>query len=206
MLKLLISGEASRLQPGDATLRVLVSDLLGKKVAGGDMPLTHGNEDTLPFSTNVSVPPGTYIVRVAVMDSGGRVGSVDHRADARDVQLGPLTATGPVLVRVPRNDRDAVSRPGFRPAGRAARARAGSRRRRHSLWKQRTSSSKSRQPSTDRLSFVQPLRHFHAGSRQGMAVAQAVADMRVPPGWYILVRAKVKSETKQSANCVARLP
>src|SRR6185436_4467079 len=64
MLKLLISGEASRVQAGDATARILVSDLLGKKVAGGDMPLTHGNEDTLPFSTNVSVPPGTYIVRV----------------------------------------------------------------------------------------------------------------------------------------------
>jgi len=66
---------------------VLISDLLGKRVAGGEMPLTHSNEETLQFSTNVSVAPGTYIVRVAVMDSGGRVGSVDHRADARDVQL-----------------------------------------------------------------------------------------------------------------------
>ena len=101
-LKLLISGEASRLQTGDATLRVLVSDLLGKKIAGGDMPLSHAQRgDAAVLDAIVSVAPGTYIVRVAVMDSAGRVGSVDHRADARDVQLGPLSATGPVLVRVP---------------------------------------------------------------------------------------------------------
>ena len=35
------------------------------------------------------------------MDSTGRVGSVEHRVDARRVPVGPLSATGPVLVRVP---------------------------------------------------------------------------------------------------------
>ena len=50
---------------------------------------------TLPFSTNISVPPGTYIVRVAVMDSAGRVGSVDHRVDAREVSSGRSPRPGP---------------------------------------------------------------------------------------------------------------
>ena len=51
-----ITGEASRLQPGDVTLRVLVSDLDGKRIAGGELPLAHRSEDTLPFSTNIGVP------------------------------------------------------------------------------------------------------------------------------------------------------
>ena len=55
----------------------------------------------LPFSTNVGVPPGSYIVRLGIMDGAGRVGSVDHRAEVKDVPLGGLTATGPILVRVP---------------------------------------------------------------------------------------------------------
>ena len=43
-LKLVITGEASRLQPGDVTLRVLVSDIDGKRIAGGEMPLSHGTK------------------------------------------------------------------------------------------------------------------------------------------------------------------
>ena len=49
----------------------------------------------------MGVTPGQYIVRVAVQDSTGRVGSVEHRVDARRVPVGPLSGTGPVLVRVP---------------------------------------------------------------------------------------------------------
>ncbi|HUR32161.1 MAG TPA: VWA domain-containing protein, partial [Vicinamibacterales bacterium] len=90
--RLLVSGEVSRAQPGDATLQVVVSNLEGKRVTAGEVSLAHASGDTLPFSTNVSVPPGSYIVRVGVMDGGGRVGSVDHRVDVRDVTLGKLTA------------------------------------------------------------------------------------------------------------------
>ena len=98
--RVLLSGEISRAQPGEATLRLLVSDLQGKKITSGEVALAHGGASTLPFSTNVPLPPGSYIVRIGVMDSAGRVGSVDHRVEVRDVPLGALTATGPVLVRV----------------------------------------------------------------------------------------------------------
>lgn len=57
--------------------------------------------DGLHFSTAVPVPPGSYIIRIGLMDSAGRVGSVEHRVDANRTALGPFTATGPVLVRVP---------------------------------------------------------------------------------------------------------
>ena len=97
----MLTGEASRLQPGEATFQLLVRDLEGKKIAAGEQPLGETAGDTLPFSTNLPVPPGSYIVRLAVMDGAGRVGSVDHRVEARPATLGTLSATGPMLVRVP---------------------------------------------------------------------------------------------------------
>ena len=55
----------------------------------------------LPFSTNIGVPRGSYIVRVAVMDSAGRTGSVDHKAEVIDARFGSMSARGPLFVRVP---------------------------------------------------------------------------------------------------------
>ena len=190
-IKLLISGEASRLQAGDATVRMLISDLLGKRVAGGDIPLSHANEGVLPFSTNVSVAPGTYIVRVAVMDSAGRVGSVDHRADARDVQIGPLSATGPVLVRVPRNEGTPyLALDSVRQDERLAleidlegeRARL------------ETADVEFEIASTvDGPALLRPTAAITRSSQQGSALAQSVADMRVLPAGTYFVRAKVTS-------------
>ncbi len=108
---MLVSGEAARAQPGDATLHLPVSDLNGKKITSGQAPLMYPGGDALPFSTNIGVPPGSYIVRIGVIDSAGRVGSVDHRVDVRDVTLGSMTATGPMLVRVPPDPRE---KPGSR--------------------------------------------------------------------------------------------
>jgi VWFA-related protein len=187
-IKLLISGEASRIQNGDATVRMLVSDLLGKRVAGGDMPLTHSNEDTLPFSTNVSVPPGSYIVRVAVMDSGGRVGSVDHRADARDTQLGPLSAMGPVLVRVPRNDTPYLALDSVRQDERLALELdlEGDATRLESTDVEFEIAS-----TADGPALIRPTAAISRTTRQGSALAQSVADMRVLPAGTYVVRAKV---------------
>ncbi len=187
-LKLMISGEASRIENGDATVRMLISDLMGKRVAGGDMPLTHSNEATLPFSTNVSVPPGTYIVRVAVMDSGGRVGSVDHRADARNTQLGPLSAMGPVLVRVPRNDTPYLALDSVRQDERLALELdlEGDATRLESADVEFEIAS-----TADGPALLRPAAAISRTTRQGSAVVQSVADMRVLPAGTYVVRAKV---------------
>ena len=100
-VKLVLAGEVSRVQPGEATFQVLVRDLEGNQVMAGEQPLGGASSDVLPFSMNMPVPPGSYILRVAVMDSAGRVGSVDHRTDVGLVRVGDLSAAGPVLVRVP---------------------------------------------------------------------------------------------------------
>jgi VWFA-related protein len=190
--RLLVSGEALRAQPGEATLRLLVSDLQGKKITAGEVPLAHADGDSLPFSTNIAVPPGTYIVRVAVIDSAGRVGSVDHRVEARDVPLGALNATGPVLVRVPR---DSESEPRL--------ALDGVRQDERLAIEVDLEGDKARlegagvefeiAATSDGPALVHAPAALSPGPREGSMFAQGVADMRVlPPGAYV-IRARVTS-------------
>ena len=51
-------------------------------VLAGEQPVGEPRGDGLVFTANVPVAPGSYVVRVAVIDGAGRVGSVDHRIDA----------------------------------------------------------------------------------------------------------------------------
>jgi VWFA-related protein len=89
-VKLVLTGEATRLEPGDAKVQVLVRDLDGKKLMAGEQAIGEPNGEGLSFTANVPILPGSYIVRVAVIDGNGRVGSVDHRADVRPAALGEL--------------------------------------------------------------------------------------------------------------------
>jgi VWFA-related protein len=100
-LKLVLAGEAYRVDPGEATFRVAVRDMAGTKILTGEQPIGEPTGEGLAFSANLPLMPGKYIVRVAVMDGAGRVGSVDHRVDIQQTSLGPVFATGPMLVRVP---------------------------------------------------------------------------------------------------------
>jgi VWFA-related protein len=192
-IRLVLIGNASRLRPGPVTFQVLVRDLAGKKVAAGEQPLGETAGDTLPFSTNLSLPLGSYIVRVAIMDGEGRVGSVDHRVEARPTTLGTIGATGPLLVRVPNRtgaearfavdtvqqderlalevDLEGAKDPG--PGGTDVAFEIAS--------------------TADGPALVRAQGHVTLGSREGSLVAQAVADVRVlPPGEYI-ARARVTS-------------
>ena len=190
--RLLVSGEVSRAQPGEATLHLMVSDLEGKKVTAGEVSLAHARGATLPFSTNVSVPPGSYIVRVGVMDSGGRVGSVDHRVEVRDVPLGTITATGPVLVRVPAEaEGDArLALDGARQDERLA-IEVDLEGERSGLESLSVDFEIAASDAGPRL--VHATAAISPGARENSKLAQGVADMRVlPPGPYVL-RAKVTS-------------
>jgi VWFA-related protein len=221
-IRLVLAGEASRLQPGEATLQALVRDLEGKRILAGEQPIGEPTGDRLPFMTNIAVPPGSYIVRLAVMDGTGRVGSVDHRVEARPVPLGALTATGPVLVRVPsgpvaeprfaldgvrqderlalevglEGDRERLANAEvvFEIAERRAR-RACEEAERGVGAPRATEPGCGAEPHVkdDGPALVHTSASLSPGARDGSAVAQAVADMRVlPPGPYV-VRAKVRS-------------
>lgn len=194
-VKLVLAGEASRLTPGETSFQLLVRNLNGDKIVTAEQRLGDAVTDVMPFSANISVPPGQYIVRLAVIDSGGQVGAVERRIDARETELGPLGASGPLLVRVPP----------------------------HTMGDPRLALDTVRQD--DRLALEMDLEgdatriagavvnfeiaqgdgpalvHADAlvapGSRSGAYLAQAVADMRVlPPGDYV-VRAKVRTGDEQ---------
>lgn len=190
-LKLVIAGEASRLQPGEATFQLVVRDMEGRKVLAGDQPLGEAVGSVLPFTTSIPVTPGSYIVRLAVMDGAGRVGSVDHRFEARYVPLGALSAAGPVLVRVPGGDAEPrVALDGVQQDERLALEVAFE-----------GASGQVAVPevvfeiasTADGPALVSLPAALSRGSRESTMIAQAVTDMRVlPPGPYF-ARATVTS-------------
>ena len=123
---------------------------MARRLPAASCRWTHGNEDTLPFSTNISVPQGSYIVRVAVMDSAGRVGSVDHSAEVLDaeVRLDFRAWTGIRAGAERRRGLGSLSGGRQGESERAAGARTRSGRRRAAYRGDRTSNSKSRPPPT----------------------------------------------------------
>lgn len=191
-LTLMLAGEASRMQPGPATLQLVVRDLQGRRIVRGEQPLEAAEAGALPFAVNVGLAPGSYIVRVAVLDAAGRVGSVDHRVDVRPVTIGRIGAMGPLLIRVPP------------AAGAAPRLALDSVRQDERLamqvdveaGKDDLTGAKAVfeiAATSDGPALVESDATFSAGAREGSAVAQAVADMRLlPPGRYV-VRAKLTS-------------
>ncbi len=191
-LKLVIAGEASRLQPGEATFQIVVRDMEGKKVLSGDQPLGEPAGSVLPFSTSLPVTPGTYIVRLAIMDGAGRVGSVDHRVEVQPVALGALSVAGPVLIRVPNggDGEPRVALDGVQQDERLA-MEVGF----------EGSSGEAAVPevvfeiaaTAEGPALVRMPAALSRGSRETSMIAQAVTDMRVlPPGSYV-ARAMVAS-------------
>lgn len=183
-VKLVLTGEASRVDPGEATIQVLVRDLEGNRIVSGEQPIGRPVGDGLTFSANLPIEPGSYIIRVAVVDGNGRVGSVDHRAEARPVSLGPVSAAGPVLIRVPIGQGE--------PRFALSDVRQDER-----LALQLELQGDGDRIGTEEVSFEiaadakgPALLHADAevgrSSRAGSTVAHAVADMRVlPPGEYV---------------------
>ena len=189
----MLSGEASRLDPGEATVQLLVRNLDGTKLLAGEQPIGEPRGDGLAFTANVPVAPGGYVLRVAVIDGAGRVGSVDHRIDAHRTALGPLTASAPLLLRVPAPGRGEprLAVDTVRQDERLAvqidldgdRAQL-----------QNTEVEFEIATTADGPSLVQTTATL-ANNRSGSMLAQGVSDMRVlPPGPYF-ARAKVKSGT-----------
>jgi VWFA-related protein len=190
-LRVVFAGEASRVQPGDAVMQLVVRDVDGRNVVVGDQQLGNQAGGVVPFAANVRVPPGSYVVRVAFMDGSGRVGSVDHRVEARPVSVGHISVTGPLLVNVPASQ---TADPHFDVEGLQQGERLAIEVRLASDGAPLTGIDVLFEvaDSPDRPALIQqPARVSPV--RDGSMLAQAVADVRaLPPGEY-LVRVKVKS-------------
>jgi hypothetical protein len=138
-----------------------------------------------------------------VMDSAGRVGSVDHRAEVRDVPLGALTATGPVLVRVPGGSEGEahVALDGVRQDERLALEidLEGDKGRLEGTGVEFEIAATAEGPA-----LLHTTAAMSPGPREGAMLAQGVAEMRLlPPGAYV-VRAKVTSSGREPLGDVRR--
>jgi tetratricopeptide (TPR) repeat protein len=188
-LKVVLSGEATRVDPGEAEFQVLVQDLEGNRIVAGERALGQPAGDVLAFSANLPLPPGSYVIRVAVIDGTGRIGAVDHRADVRAQSFGPVSAVGPVLIRVPPGTqaRPRVAMTDVRQDERLALQvdLEGNVPDSHVTFEIAA--------SADGPALVESAASMSNGSRSGSLMAQGVAEMRVlPPGSYV-VRAKISA-------------
>ena len=59
------------------------------------------------LSVELTAPPGTYVLRVAVLDTAGRIGSLERLVDARWKKTGGIETPGLVLFRSDRATRSA---------------------------------------------------------------------------------------------------
>jgi VWFA-related protein len=194
-LKLVLAGEASRLEAGGATVQVVVRDLEGKKLLAGEQPIGEPTGDGLSFSSHVPISPGNYIVRVAVIDGAGRVGSVDHRVEVKSTEIGTLNATGPVLVRVPRGQKEQPHL-ALRDVRQDERLALQIELEGERSGFEGTDVVFEISSSPDGPSLVQAAGEMSPGSRSGLMLAQAVTDIRLlPPGNYF-AKAKVTSASK----------
>jgi tetratricopeptide (TPR) repeat protein len=186
VFKVVIAGEASRFRPGDATLRIVARDTGGRDVADGEQPLGKISGDLHTFSANLALEAGSYVIRVAIMDAAGRVGSVDHRLDVQPVSAGALSLMGPVLIRVSsdpsRNARVAIDsvqqdeRLALQVDLAGAKDRVAAARITFEI------------ATTEGLSLLKEPASISAGPRADAVVGQAIADLRLlPPGRYIVL-------------------
>jgi tetratricopeptide (TPR) repeat protein len=99
----------------EASIGYVVADDKGKVVASAinrnkAVPVRPGAPGPLQATSLVDVPPGRYTLRLAVLDAGGRSGSVEHRLEANiaaaggldvaDLLLAPVNAANTTAVRV----------------------------------------------------------------------------------------------------------
>src|SRR4051812_24617969 len=102
LVKVMLVGDASGLQPGEVKVQVLLQNPSGAVVESAAQTIGPATSERLPFTTSVAVAPGRYVIRAAVMDAAGSVGSVDRAIDATGVMLGSFRSGDLLLARLPR--------------------------------------------------------------------------------------------------------
>ena len=96
-VKVVVTTEFGRnaVEGEDASIGYLVLDDKGKVITSAitqnkAVPVRAGTPGPLQATSLVDVPPGRYTLRLAVLDAGGRSGSVEHRLDAAVTAAGSL--------------------------------------------------------------------------------------------------------------------
>lgn len=97
-LRVTVVGDVGRAAPGRATAVAALYEIDGKPVTARENTIEVPASGRTGMSIEIEAPPGTYALRVAVLDAEGRVGSLERLVEARWVKAGPIETPGLVLL------------------------------------------------------------------------------------------------------------
>jgi VWFA-related protein len=98
-LRIVAVGDVSRAAPGTATAVAALYELDGRPATAMENSVQVPAEGPGALSIELTAPPGHYVLRVAVRDAEGRIGSLERLVDARWRRTGPVETPGLVLFR-----------------------------------------------------------------------------------------------------------
>jgi VWFA-related protein len=111
-LRVVAVGDVNRAAVGKAKAVAALYDIDGRPVTAMENAVEIAADTPGVLSIELTAPPGTYLLRVAVLDAEGRIGSLERLVDARWKKTGGIETPGLVLFRADRGAR-AAPRPIF---------------------------------------------------------------------------------------------
>ena len=98
-VRIVVVGDVGRAAAGKATAVAALYDLEGRPAKAMENVVDVPASGSAPVSIDVPAPPGLYVLRLAVRDAEGHVGSLERPIDARWKTIGGVETPGLVLFR-----------------------------------------------------------------------------------------------------------
>lgn len=115
-IRVLVSAEISQVRGGGLVASFVLADAKGKVAASAAQRLSElPREGPVPWLGTAVVDPGTYTLKLAVLDASGHRGSIEHPVKAAVLGAGGLELADLVLGPVP--VKNGPLRPGIDPSG-----------------------------------------------------------------------------------------
>jgi VWFA-related protein len=101
-LRVVVAAHVARAASGTATVVAALYQLDGKSVGAKEATVDVPSTGSAPVAMTLDAPPGSYVLRLAVRDAEGRLGSLERLVDARWRKAGQVETPGLVLFRTAR--------------------------------------------------------------------------------------------------------
>jgi VWFA-related protein len=98
-VRVVVTGDVGRATPGSASAVASLYTTQGRPVQAMENVVAVPDSGPAPLTISLTVPPAEYILRVAVRDADGRLGSLERPVDARLKKAGGVETPGLVLFR-----------------------------------------------------------------------------------------------------------
>jgi hypothetical protein len=98
-LRVVAVGDVGRAATGKATVVAALYELDGRPATATQNSVEVPASGRAPLGIEVTAAPGTYVLRLAVLDAGGHIGSLERLVEARWQKAGPIETPGLVLFR-----------------------------------------------------------------------------------------------------------